>query len=115
LYFTSFLFDSGFYIGVSDFILRKFFKTDGDTIQLYFSKIELGNYITEQMSSVEDNEMVDSEIQMFQNALEFSGVKARDVMSPRTEIIAVDLFDSIENLKELFIETGYSKIVVYQN
>jgi CBS domain containing-hemolysin-like protein len=34
-------------------------------------------------------------------------------MSPRTEIIAVDLFDSIENLKELFIETGYSKIVVY--
>jgi CBS domain containing-hemolysin-like protein len=36
-------------------------------------------------------------------------------MSPRTEIIAVDLFDSIENLKELFIETGYSKIVVYQN
>jgi hypothetical protein len=71
-----FLFDI-FYIGVSDFILRKFFKTDGDTIQLYFSKIELGNYITEQMSSVEDNEMVDSEIQMFQNALEFSGVKAR--------------------------------------
>ena len=106
---------AAFYIGVSDFILRKFFKTDGDTIQLYFSKIELGNYITEQMSSVEDNEMVDSEIQMFQNALEFSGVKARDVMSPRTEIIAVDLFDSIENLKELFIETGYSKIVVYQN
>jgi CBS domain containing-hemolysin-like protein len=105
---------AAFYIGVSDFILRKFFKTDGDTIQLYFSKIELGNYITEQMSSVEDNEMVDSEIQMFQNAL-FSGVKARDVMSPRTEIIAVDLFDSIENLKELFIETGYSKIVVYQN
>ena len=104
-----------FYIGISDFILRKFFKTDGDTIQLYFSKIELGNYITEQMSSVEDNEMVDSEIQMFQNALEFSGVKARDVMSPRTEIIAVDLFDSIENLKDLFIETGYSKIVVYQN
>jgi CBS domain containing-hemolysin-like protein len=99
---------AAFYIGVSDFILRKFFKTDGDTIQLYFSKIELGNYITEQMSSVEDNEMVDSEIQMFQNALEFSGVK-RDVMSPRTEIIAVDLFDSIENLKELFIETGYSK------
>jgi CBS domain containing-hemolysin-like protein len=45
---------------------------------------------------------------MFQNALEFSGVKG-DVMSPRTEIIAVDLFDSIENLKELFIETGYSK------
>lgn len=110
-----FYFISTFFIAISDFILRKFFKTEGDTIQLYFSKIELGNYITEQMSSVEDNETVDSEILMFQNALEFSGVKARDVMSPRTEIIAVEVFDSIEELKQLFIETGYSKIVVYQN
>jgi CBS domain containing-hemolysin-like protein len=115
VYYKFFYFISTFFIGISDFILKKFFKTEGDNIQLYFSKIELGNYITEQMSSVEDNEMVDSEILMFQNALEFSGVKARDVMSPRTEIIAVEVFDSIENLKELFIETGYSKIVVYQN
>ncbi|MFV8360532.1 hemolysin family protein [Flavobacterium sp. LS1P3] len=115
VYYKFFYFISTFFIGISDFILKKFFKTEGDNIQLYFSKIELGNYITEQMSSVEDNEMVDCEILMFQNALEFSGVKARDVMSPRTEIIAVEVFDSIENLKELFIETGYSKIVVYQN
>ncbi|WKL45329.1 hemolysin family protein [Flavobacterium sp. ZE23DGlu08] len=115
VFYKFFYFISTFFIGISDFILKKFFKTEGDNIQLYFSKIELGNYITEQMSSVEDNEMVDSEILMFQNALEFSGVKARDVMSPRTEIIAVEVFDSIENLKELFIETGYSKIVVYQN
>ncbi|WP_426064498.1 hemolysin family protein [Flavobacterium sp. DSP2-3-1] len=114
LFYKLFYFISTFFIGISDFILRKFFKTEGDTIQLYFSKIELGNYITEQMSSVEDNELVDSEILMFQNALEFSGVKARDVMSPRTEIIAVEVFDSIEELKQLFIDTGYSKIVVYQ-
>lgn len=52
---------------------------------------------------------------MFQNALEFSGVKARDIMTPRTEIIAIELFDSIEELNELFIKSGYSKIVVYQN
>ena len=67
------------------------------------------------MSTVEDNELVDSEILMFQNALEFSSVKARDVMTPRTEITAIDLSDSIEDLRQLFIETGYSKIVVYQN
>ncbi|RKS94501.1 CBS domain containing-hemolysin-like protein [Flavobacterium limicola] len=114
-FYTFFYFISTFFIWVSDLILKKFFKTEGDNVQLYFSKIELGNYITEQMSSVEDNETVDSEILMFQNALEFSGVKARDVMTPRTEIIAVDLFDSIVELKELFIKTGYSKIVVYQN
>ncbi|MFV5693898.1 hemolysin family protein [Flavobacterium sp. LB3P122] len=115
VFYILFYFISTFFIWVSDFVLRKFFKTEGDQAQLYFSKVELGNYITEQMSTVEDNEEVDSEIQIFQNALEFSGVKARDVMSPRTEIVAIDLYDSIEVLNKVFIETGYSKIVVYQN
>ncbi|SEA61877.1 Hemolysin, contains CBS domains [Flavobacterium gillisiae] len=115
IFYVLFYFISTFLIWVSDFVLKKFFRTDGDQIQLYFSKVELGNYITEQMSSVEDDDEVDSEIQMFQNALEFSGVKARDVMSPRTELVAIDLFDTIAELKELFIETGYSKVVVYEN
>lgn len=114
-FYLLFYFISSFFIWVSDFILRKFFRTAGDQVQLYFSKVELGNYITEQMSSVEDNEEVDSEIQMFQNALEFSGVKARDIMTPRTEIVAIDLFDPVDELKDLFVRTGYSKIVVYEN
>jgi CBS domain containing-hemolysin-like protein len=114
-FYKLFYYISTFFIWVSDFVLRKFFKTQGDQVQLYFSKVELGNYITEQMSTVEDSEEVDSEIQIFQNALEFSGVKARDVMTPRTEIAAVDIYDSVAELKELFIDTGYSKIVVYQN
>jgi CBS domain containing-hemolysin-like protein len=67
------------------------------------------------MSTLENDVEMDSEIQMFQNALDFSGVKARDIMSHRTEIVAIDLFDSMADLKEMFIETGYSKIVVYQN
>ena len=115
LFYRLFYYISTFFIWISDFVLRKFLKTEGDQVQLYFSKVELGNYITEQMNSVEDDEEVDSEIQIFQNALEFSGVKARDIMTPRTEIVDVDLFDSIGDLKELFIETGYSKIVVSQN
>lgn len=115
LFYRLFYYISTFFIWISDFVLRKFFKTEGDQVQLYFSKIELGNYITEQMNSVEDDEEVDSEIQIFQNALEFSGVKARDIMTPRTEIVDIDLFDSITDLKALFIETGYSKIVVSQN
>lgn len=114
-FYKLFYFISTFFIWISDFFLKKFFKTQGDQVQLYFSKVELGNYITEQMSTVEDNEEVDSEIQIFQNALEFSSVKARDVMTPRTEIAAIDIFDSVADLKELFISTGYSKIVVYQN
>ena len=115
LFYRLFYYISTFFIWISDFVLRKFFKTEGDQVQLYFSKVELGNYITEQMNSVEDDDEVDSEIQIFQNALEFSGVKARDIMTPRTEIVDIDLFDSIADLKALFIETGYSKIVVSQN
>ena len=114
-FYLLFYYVSTFFIWVSDFVLKRFFKTEGDQIPLYFSKAELGNYITEQMSTVEDNDEMDSEIQMFQNALEFSGVRAREVMCPRTEIVAIDLFGSIDELKELFLETGYSKIVVYQN
>ena len=110
-----FYYISSFVIWISDFILIKIFKTHGDQASLYFSKAELGNYINEQLNAVEDNDEMDSEIQIFQNALDFSGVKARDIMTPRTEIVAVDLFDSVSELKELFIETGYSKIVVSHN
>ncbi|MFN8274183.1 MAG: hemolysin family protein [Flavobacteriaceae bacterium] len=114
-FYLLFSFISTFVLWISDFILRQFFKTQGDEIPLFFSKVELGNYISEQMSSVEDQENIDSEIQIFQNALEFSGVKARDIMTPRTEIAAVEIHDSVSELKEKFIETGYSKILVYQN
>lgn len=115
VFYRLFYFISTFLIWISDFVLKRFFKTDGDQVQLYFSKVELGNYINEQMSTVEDHEEVDSEIQIFRNALDFSGVKARDVMTPRTEIAALEVGESLENLKELFIETGYSKMVIYQN
>ncbi|EAR00519.1 hemolysin family protein [Maribacter sp. HTCC2170] len=106
---------SEFVIKVSDFILKTFFKTDGDETQLVFSKIELGDYITEQMETVEEEDEVDAEIQIFQNALEFSAVKAREVMVPRTEITAVELHENPKNLAKLFTETGYSKILIYKD
>lgn len=115
LFYRLFYYVSTFIIWIADFILGRIFGSKTDTEQLFFSKVELGNYITEQMNAVENLEAVDSEIQIFQNALEFSGVKAREIMNPRTEIAAVDLHDSVKELKELFIETGYSKILVYQN
>jgi len=114
-FYQLFYFISTFILWISDFILKKFFKTQGDQVQLYFTKVELGNYISEQMSTVEDHENVDSEIQIFQNALQFSGVKARDIMTPRTELAAVDIYDSVAELKQRFIDTGYSKILVSQN
>lgn len=100
-------------IWISNMILKRFFKTGEEDVQLVMTKVELGNYISEQMESVEESDEVDSEIQIFQNALDFSEVKAREVMLPRTEIIAVDINDSIKTLSSLFTSSGLSKILVY--
>ncbi|WP_299158119.1 hemolysin family protein [uncultured Eudoraea sp.] len=115
IFYLLFSFVSDFVIKVSDILLKTFFKTDGDEVQLAFSKIELGDYITEQMETVKEEDEVDSEIQIFQNALEFSAVKAREVMVPRTEIIAVELHETPKNLAKLFTETGLSKILVFKD
>ncbi|WP_438425789.1 hemolysin family protein [Aquimarina macrocephali] len=106
---------SSFVIWVSDFVLKKFLKTDGDQVQLAFSKTELGDYINEQMETIEEHDEIDSEIQIFQNALDFSDVKSREVMVPRTEIVGVEKLQSIEEISTLFIDTGLSKIIVYNN
>ena len=115
VFFVLFTWVSNFVIWLSDLILKYFFKTEGDNIQMAFTKVELGNYISEQMESVEAHDEVDSEIQIFQNALEFSEVKAREVMVPRTELVAVEINESITSLSSLFTDTGYSKILVYRN
>ncbi|MDH7911581.1 hemolysin family protein [Winogradskyella sp. SYSU M77433] len=115
LFYMLFWFISDFVIWISDIILKYVFRAEGEDVVLAMTKVELGNYITEQMESVEDHEDVDSEIQIFQNALEFSEVKAREVMVPRTEITAVDISESIDNLRQLFIDTGKTKIVVYKD
>jgi putative hemolysin len=115
LFYMLFSWVSDLVIWISDTVLRRFFKTDGDQIQLAFTKVELGNYISEQMESIESHDIVDSEIQIFQNALEFSGVKAREVMVPRTEIIAVEINTSVKRLNMLFTESGCSKILIYKD
>jgi len=114
-YFFYFLFYplSSLVMWISDFVLRVFFKTKGDYVPLSFTKVELVDYISEQLENVPKKEEMDSEVQMFQNALEFSGVKAREIMIPRTEIVAVELNESIENLIATFVSSGFSKILIY--
>ena len=106
---------SWFVMTISDFILKKVFKTSGDNLQLSFSKIEIGNYITEEMESIDKEDEVDTEILMFKNALEFAEVKAKEVMVPRTEIIAVELYENTKSLSKIFIETGFTKVLVYKD
>ena len=105
---------SSFVMWISDFVLRVFFKTKGDYVPLSFTKVELVDYISEQMENAPQKDEVDSEVQMFQNALEFSGVKAREIMIPRTELVAVELNESIENLIGTFVSSGFSKILIYK-
>lgn len=114
LFYIIFHFISDFITAISDFVLKVFFNSAKDIEQIEFSKEELGNYITKQLENSKDEEEVDSEIQIFQNALEFDNLKAREIMIPRTEIVAVDINETIIHLKDLFVKTGYSKILVYR-
>jgi CBS domain containing-hemolysin-like protein len=114
-FYVLFHFFSEIISSISDFFLRVFFKTDADEEQTEFSKEELGYYITEQLETGNNDEEVDSEIQIFQNALDFHNVKAREVMVPRTEIVAVELHEKVANLKNIFIDSGLSKVLVYKS
>jgi len=115
VFYILFHFFSEFITIISDFFLRVFFKTDADEQQTEFSKEELGNYISEQLETGNDEDQIDSEIQIFQNALDFQNVKAREVMVPRTEIIAVELREKVIHLKKIFIDSGLSKVLVYKS
>ncbi|WP_178983405.1 hemolysin family protein [Winogradskyella helgolandensis] len=115
VFYVLFSWVSDFIIWISDAVLKYIFRAEGEDVVLAMTKVELGNYITEQMESVENHDEVDSEIQIFQNALEFSGVKAREVMVPRTEITAVDISESLDNLRQLFIDSGRTKIIIYKD
>ncbi len=97
---------------ISDYILTKFFNTDSKESRLSFTKVELENYIENEIQH--SQEVIDTEIEIFQNALELSEIKARDIMVPRTEITAIDLKMDIEDVKKVFIDTGFSKLPVYK-
>ena len=104
-----------FVLKLTNLLLGWIFKTDAKTLDLPFSKIEIGDYIEEQVEGVENKAQLDSEIQIFQNALAFTKVKAREVMVPRAEVIALEKEKSIEELRALFASTGYSKIPIYDD
>ena len=110
-FYTLFMPISFLILRVTDNFLKFFSNSKSEKIQLTFSKNELGEYIEEQVEAVENKDQLDSEF--FQNALEFSETKAREVMIPRAEIIGINKSERIIELSSLFKSTGYSKIPVY--
>jgi CBS domain containing-hemolysin-like protein len=80
-----------------------------------FGKIDLDFFIKQSLSDAPENSNLDKDVKLFQNAMDFSNVKIRDCIVPRTEIIALDTQASIEELKSTFIETGLSKVLIYKD
>lgn len=99
---------------ISDGILKTFFHVERSDDEKVYTRVALYHFLLEKTSSIADDEEVETEIQIFQNALEFSKIKARECMVPRNEVRALDIEDDIPKLRKLFIDTGHSKIVIYR-
>lgn len=100
--------------GLSCLFLRIFgMKINKDTPDKAFGKVDLDYFVQSGIDNAENEEELDTEVKIFQNALDFSTIKIRDCIVPRTEVVAVDLTATLEELKSLFIESGISKIIVY--
>jgi CBS domain containing-hemolysin-like protein len=109
---------SKFTLAASNLFIRIFFRIKpGEKKQenLIFSKVDLDHFVNISKQSKEESEPDHHNIRIFQNALDFSNVKIRECMVPRTEIEAVDSSSTVEELKEKFIETRLSRILVYQD
>ena len=98
-------------ITLSKWILRALFKVEIDENQRLFDRVDLDDYLSMLTAQEEEN----MEVEMLQNALELPSIKARECMVPRTEIVAVEIKTSILELKEKFIASKLSKILVYKN
>jgi CBS domain containing-hemolysin-like protein len=114
-FYICFYYISDFVLWITNLILKFLFKTQGDKVQLSISKDDLGNYIDEQIDASSQDQPIDSEVQIFQNALDFSDSKARDIMVPRIELYSLEIHDYISKLREMFVSTGFTKILIYKN
>lgn len=95
--------------------LLRLFGVEVHQSEKVFSKADLQHFVADMNERMEDEADLGNEMQILQNALDFSKIKARDCMIPRTEIVGIDVDESIESLSKMFIETRLSKILVYRD
>jgi len=109
---------SKFTIAAANLFIRVFFGIRNDSKEqenIVFSKVDIDHFVKQIRQNTEETEPYHHNIRIFQNALDFSNVKLRECMVPRTEIDAIDITSPLSELKGRFIETGHSRILVYQN
>jgi CBS domain containing-hemolysin-like protein len=96
-------------------IILKTFGYDQKSNQKVFSRVDLEHFVDDLSEHIDSEEVSPDDMTLLRNALDFSNVKARDCMIPRTEIISVDINDSLSSVMKLFIAKGLSKIIIYRN
>lgn len=97
---------------IIEIIFRIKMQEESDTA---FGKTDLGHLVNEMQMDQPSGGELKHDVKILQNALDFSNIKIRECVVPRPEIVAVSITDSVESIKKKFIETGLSKILVYQN
>jgi CBS domain containing-hemolysin-like protein len=102
------------YIGLSEIILKYVFRVKLSKEPYKFSAVDLEEYVKYSLPDNETSDEINQELQMLQNAIEFKYVKLRECMVPRTEIKAVEINQNIEEVSDLLVKTGHSKIFIYR-
>ncbi len=103
-------------IGISNAIVKLFEKNGGSSSETSLTKSELRKYLSRHMEKQSPDNETEPELQIFSNALNFGNVRVRDIMVPRTEIVAIDINeDNLDRLEKLFKESGHSKIIAYED
>jgi CBS domain containing-hemolysin-like protein len=109
---------SKFTLWLANIIMRLFFgiKTERkEQENRIFTRIDLDHFVNDLVETEEEKQDENSSLKIFQNALDFSSVKARECMVPRTEIVALPVESTPDGLRQQFIESGHSKILLYRD
>ena len=100
---------------IANLFLNKFLGVNSSSTDFSFSRVDLDDYLEEHNEILKNsNTNIEPEIEILKNALNFSKTRVRDCMIPRTDIVGVEINDTVEDLKKKFISTGHSKILVYK-
>ena len=103
------------YIGISELIIKYIFMMKIAPEDYKLSPVDLNDYLKEYADNEDDNEDIQQGLELFQNAIDFQTVKLRECMQPRNEIVAVEIKESMEEVKRIFEETKHSKLIVYED
>jgi CBS domain containing-hemolysin-like protein len=105
---------AGYFVNISEWILKYLFNVKIQSKTESFSRMDLDHYV-QQLNMTDNDENLEMNNVIFENVLSLSQTRVRECLIPRKEVVAVDVNISLEQLKEKFIETKLSKLVVYEN